>query len=56
MGPTSGLKVDEKTKSRCRDIATAIYLDDDHNLNRFLPNGRPNPDCNYVQTSTVLGH
>ncbi|XP_028391796.1 uncharacterized protein LOC114516496 isoform X2 [Dendronephthya gigantea] len=35
---TSGHKVDEKTVMRYCDIATAIYLDDDLNLSRFLTN------------------
>ena len=56
MGRTSGLEVDEKTIRRCRDIATAIYLDDDDDLNRLFPKGRPIPDCIYVQTSIVPEH
>ena len=56
MVRTSGLKVDKETKIRCGDIAKAIYLDDEDDLNRFLPNGRPNPDCNYARTSIIPGH
>ena len=56
MDRTSGLEVDEKTKIRCCDIATAIYLDDDDKLKEFLPNSRPNPDSNYAKTSIVPGH
>ena len=39
MNSTSSDLVDV-TMKRCKDIATAIYLDDEENLKRFITNGK----------------